>query len=487
MPLNETGYTTRPNGSHQTQLAMNVIRHTAARLRRLHPFTWCVVLVVSVAMVLIVVPGVEADNDETSPWYASSRKQLYWDTASRYEAHAHQANAPHRTTIWVTDHGWPFPFMLRSLGSFDLIAVGGAKQSRAWSKPQITLGGATTGTSTGAPLEVSWSNRDNWPLESESYHFRLGFLLLDCLAALLVVAIVAALTEGWIRARGGLLRFRTIDFLVVVTGSSVALAWYFHHWRISERENDLVQSMTTETWIRGAENDYAGPKWLARLVGNQELLSFLYHYDSLQWHNSRAVQSLDDWQREFGAVRKLPYLRSVTLPDGVPLTALAELVEQHRLRSVGFEFYKADVAQFISGEVSLVHAHQLELLQNLGIRHLELIGENVLASDIETAAGLPTTTRLTLHDVAASLDDIEAIRKRHPNVEIVTTWGTYRTKEPASAPAQERLARHNEAIRRKAQAEAERLASAADAQPEDEGDMLSPAIRDEVQRTIGTQ
>lgn len=337
-------------------------------------------------------------------------------------------------------------------------------------------------------MEVSWSNRDNWPLESEFYRFRLGYLLLDLLAALVVVAVAAALTEGWIRWRGGLLRFRILDLLIVITGSSVALAWYFHHWRISERENKVVQSMTTETWIRGAEQDYAGPKWLARLVGNEELLPFLYHYDHVQWHNSKTVQSYDQWQREFQAVRKLQCLRSVTLPDGVPLELIEELVEQRRLLSIGFEFHYADATQFLDGEIPLVHAHQLELLEDLGLSHLELVGENVLAADIDTVASLPATTRLTLHGVAATLDDIEAIGKRHPNVEILTTWGHYRTQQPASAASQKRLVRNNETLRREAREEAERLVTAAAAPPEDDvGDMWLPALQEEVQRALGAQ
>lgn len=468
---------------------MRLVRGTIARLRRLHPCTWLVVLMVTITMVVIVVPGVASDRDETSPWYAESRKQLHWDTAAKYQADARQLSTAHRTTIWIYDHGWPWPFMLRSLGSLDTFTATGPKQSRDWSKPLLEFQGAPSGTSTGTPLEVAWSSRDSWPLESEFYRFRFGVLLLDCLAALLVVIGVAALAEAWVRWRGGLFRFRVHDLLIVSTLFSVTLAWYYHHLRISEKEGNVVQSMTKETWIRGAEQRYAGPKWLARLAGNQELLPFLYHYDSVQWHDSRAVQDYDSWQREFDAVRKLRYLRTVTLPESVPLELVEQLAAEHRLKTFAFEFDNVDSRQFQAGDTLLVQAHRLELLEVLGIRHLQLGGENVLASDIETVASLPTISRLTLHDVSATVAEIEATRHRHPDVEILATWGPYHTKEPAAESTQKRVVQRSQAARQAAREEAIRLASTDESPPEDDeaNTALSAQLIDEVRRTIEGQ
>ncbi len=95
---------------------MRPLRSTLARLSCCHPFTWCVTLLVSVAMMLIAVPG-----EYVNPWWANGSS--YWQAQTK---RLHQATYDrHRTanpdgslahvTVLQFDHGWPRPFLARFL------------------------------------------------------------------------------------------------------------------------------------------------------------------------------------------------------------------------------------------------------------------------------------------------------------------------------------------------------------------------------------
>ncbi len=433
------------------------VRQVAARIWRLHPTTWCVTLLVVGAMVLIVVPGVNVDDDLTSSWVATTRKQVFWSTAAKYAAASQDSTNPHASRVLVYAHGWPRPCFLRSLGSLDTYVGGKVKSSRPWSNPQIVANFSLTGR-TRHPVEISWSNRDNWPLESDHYRVHVGYLLLDCAWTLAVIGITGALVEWWIRSRGKLWRFRTLDLLLLLTVLSVGFGWYFHHLRVREVEDEIVTKLTSDSTLCGATQSYAGPRWLARLLGNQESLRFLHHYRNVRWHRGVTDRSREKWEEVLTAASRLTYLRSVSLPDGAPSDLLRWLAQQRRLKSVGFRFDAATAQQFLPKDAIQIHAHNLELLAQVNVYHFQLSGASVLEEDIDIVASLPLTTRISLHDVSATLDELEALGEAHPSVEFTASWGPYETQEPVSHMS------HRKQVR-KMRTRRERLRAIADGLP----------------------
>ncbi|MGH7137808.1 MAG: hypothetical protein ACREHD_18825, partial [Pirellulales bacterium] len=88
-----------------------------ADLPHCHWLTWCMTLLVALAIVLIVVPGDHVDwrfREAATPWERRS-KGLHAATLERHEPTMRNLSRPGNLFVWAFEHGWPRPFLARAL------------------------------------------------------------------------------------------------------------------------------------------------------------------------------------------------------------------------------------------------------------------------------------------------------------------------------------------------------------------------------------
>jgi hypothetical protein len=247
-------------------------------------------------------------------------------------------------------------------------------------------------------------------------------LAVDILVALLVVGVGGGAMEWWIRRRGGLFRFRILDMLATVTVFGVLLGWYEHHARTQRFEHQGATPPVPPAFLSHdgkmtSGQRYSGPDWMRRLAGNVHLLPFLHHIYNV------SVRPDEAWRPMFESLPMLPYLESVRIDGALPLEALEQLETCPWLKSLELPRLDSHAARVMSGsDEPLFGVGDFAELQRLHLTELELGGDAVLADDIETVAAFADLKKLSLRSVSATLDEIDAIRERHPDIGITATW-----------------------------------------------------------------
>ncbi|PQO32964.1 hypothetical protein [Blastopirellula marina] len=399
---------------------MRALLSRFAILTKLHWVTWGVLLVTTLGLVLIVVPG-DLVRISLIPWPTSWEQQCenlrLATNEMAYAVDPRERNqaamgAP-RVATKVYQHGWPSPYLARAL-VFKVDTSG--QVNRAESEPRIQFENTFSQWGGSMHHAVSWSNYDNWPFEMEGWLIRPWSLLLDVVVAVAILAAIGGLTEWRMRRDTGLLRFGLIDLLGGLTVIGVALGFYVYHANLQRIEHlgedfSFVPTYNIEGGFHAGVH-YKGPQWMRKLAGNQYFLPLLHHVDSV------SVRADENWKSIYGELPKFTYMTSLDARFQLPLAAL-DLVEQcPSLEHFALPNLDRDSPTPLSRQGEpLFQIKDLPRLEKLNLISIRLRGDAYSAKQIELVAAFPTLQRITLEGAAASQEEIEKIKSDHPNIE----------------------------------------------------------------------
>ena len=189
---------------------------------RLHWLSWCTLVLLSVCMTVIVVPGIVIP-------------------AKR----------------WMLSHGWPCEYMQSDLRSFE-----------PWSLSKTTIKDV-----------ITWTRLDAWAVGNQTSGFKLSSLLIDLLVAGLVIACGTLAVEFWRRRRKGVW-FSLFDILVAVGLVAIVTSWYQSHAGDHAAETHALKACDKHISV-GFERRVQAPDWLVRLVGGDSQIPFCEHFTLL--------------------------------------------------------------------------------------------------------------------------------------------------------------------------------------------------------------
>jgi hypothetical protein len=384
---------------------------------RLHWLSWIMLAFASVAMTLIIVPGMPD-------------QRLARVLTPGYDVHGRwtDGSTARLTRVDAFNHGWPFEYL---------------------SQPFVKQGYRLVFDS----HPVQWSSPNAWPSLKDAYDFSLASLLGDVAIGVAIVVVSVAACELWRRRRGGL-RVSLLDFVFIVSCISVALGWYASHDRARTREQAIVKRLQAPGVAGGVSAygrtstawNYHGPDWLMRLVGNPYFLDFCIHVDSITL-DSRPLSD-----RDYADLRTLTYLESI----GCSRTLTPELVEAlsalPRLRTLDGGPYsytgnppplatatEVTLLQYLPGLTTLklgfsqLVPSDLDVLARLpALETLQFAGNDLVVDDLERLDTSPTLTTVML-EITATDEEIRAFQKNHPRYRLiwnedrdVDTWDVVR-------------------------------------------------------------
>lgn len=388
-----------------------------SRWRRCHWLAWTTMLLTALAAAVVVVPGenVTMSRECTTEWKERC-KQLYLSTRDSHERSIRDLDAAFaHVTVHVIEHGWPRPFLARAL-VWKKDSSG--RPHRARSTALIRF--KSTFRYWGGPsyFDVSWSNYDNWPLSADEWILQPWALAVDVMVAFLIVGLVGGAAEWWIRSRGRVFRYHMRDLFAAVAFLCVLLGVYAYHarTRLVEAQGGtppLPPGFDSHDGNLTSSQRYFGPVWLRKLAGNAYLLPLFHHvYHVSVRHGEKRL----DAYRELSA---LPYLECVRVRDALPLEAVKELARCRRLKELRLWLDDKARAKAPSANVRLLGVEDLARLERLQLVKLELSGDVFLASHVEQVASFPAARKISLRRISATPEEIDAIRAKHPSVDIV--------------------------------------------------------------------
>lgn len=412
------------------------LRPLIARLRRLHWASWVAMGLAALPMVLIAVPAYPSDTgnrvgDQAKPANGWERvcQRVYDATSHDIETDRQQAeqvdvsespwaaydNLTQHQTPALHQHGWPLPSVVRSTRVSSFAMISGVDMP-----PVLTIGHASM-SCFGTPIHyVRWSNYHTWPLTGDRWGVHLGNLLVDLLAFGLVVGGVGAAVEWWLRSRGGLFRFRLVDVLAAFTVCAVALGWHQHHSGIRDLESRLDTDLNQgDVWQRyQGFRSYTGPEWLQRLAGHPDYVPPLNHVTT-----ARLSQS-DDWQDELSKLARLPYVTELRLSSPLPKSAVAQLSQFGRLKTLNYRMYSPPGETLqrwldAAADPELIGPTDLAAFAPLPLEELIVNGHAIVIEDLERAlAAIPSLKRLVIVEASITAGEYDQLCERFPAVEI---------------------------------------------------------------------
>ncbi len=328
--------------------------------RRWHVFTWLAAVPALLFITLVQVAGVFSRGEEllvSQPrWYhvpnpdAGYPRQDQGDPPD-FDADINQLYNRLPEEVWAYQHGWPTPWVHRELG------FGAGPWRPSW-RSMVLL------------HEIPTSLRfSRWPITADAWRVAPLGLAVNLLVALGVIAIPMLATETWLRRRGGLGRFKIIDYLVVV--AVVAAGFGFWRWdqAAAEKERRIAQRIEHTDFKGQFDSSYVGPEWIARLVDKRHL-PFLHRHTRLH------VKAIDIPYLDYEALAQLKHLKYVEVDCSllewreftVRLADLAQLAQVRELSlwvSVGDQLSAA----FAAGDLNLLT--QIETVKIDGAPALE--------------------------------------------------------------------------------------------------------------------
>lgn len=388
-------------------------------VRRLHPLTWLAAAVTSVLLVLIVVPGEphwNSDLRDVTSW-RSRCERLRSETTDRVRLAAIEKGVAEPQASIVYEHGWPRPCVARACAVDTVVNGIYQHHGRTSSTPLLRI--PNRDTTRGGPTfhDVSWSNYDNWPVFADGYLIDPGSLLLDAAVASLIVVAIASAVE-W-RARRGIFRFYLADLLVAITVCGALLAVYAWHANLKRIEATLATpahpgNRGNHGYVAVAQ-EYFGPVWLRKLVGNEYLLPFMHHVTHVN------VYSIDDADELGSCLTKLPYLESVAPHTQIPVEFVQRLEACPRLTTLVLPEFDKDLGSpDFASHHELFSPRHFSQLGGLRLKKIQLSGNGIDAKIVEQVASLPTIREIVLLGTATTSTEIEAIQKEYPHLRIDT-------------------------------------------------------------------
>ena len=197
---------------------------------RLHWLSWLTLVLLSLIMTVIVLPGIVVPADESGLPIADL--------------------ALNRSQYVALSHGWPNEYMR--------------------SKRSESLGNS-----------IAWASPRAWPMGNTVFSFELKSLLIDFLVAGVIITIGTLAVEFWRRRRKGVW-FSLLDMLVAVALFAMVTVWYHGHASDYEAEFQALN-----TWEGGhmyfiCEQHLQTADWLTRLVGGESQIRFCKHVTELE-------------------------------------------------------------------------------------------------------------------------------------------------------------------------------------------------------------
>jgi hypothetical protein len=375
----------------------------------LHWLSWLVLLFVSAAMVIIIVPGSPGRSIE---W---ERRPIYGLSAWSGSGTPPQWTDYDYIDVDTWSHGWPREYLSRPFEQSDYLL-------------QFDY------------YPVLWSCRQAWSFSGKVYAFNPLMLVTDVVIGLAIIASATVACEIWRRRRRSF-RFSLLDGGVLTALLCVILGWWQTHSRAhaGEQAADAVLRAPNgpiRAPIRAVGTmKYRGPDWLQRLVGNSEFLPFCHHFDEMSFNS--ALLSTDDCviipkhsyvetvhclgrlrSDLIQALARLPRLKTL---DGVsgpfpfpeePLVGTAEAPMLRRLTHVT----ALDLGTSKIFPVDVVHIARMPRLQSL-----TLSSEDLLIEDLESLAECPTLKKLSV-TIVATENERRAFCQSHRRLQV--EWGT---------------------------------------------------------------
>ncbi|WP_425395982.1 hypothetical protein [Aeoliella sp.] len=397
------------------------------RLKRCHLFTWLVVLLASVVMTLLIVPsGYErslvAQFRTTKPnagWWERQQQAVYDEAQAVITDHWNNPPEGKSRGRWVGvfpvlwQHGWPMPYLVRAQPA---PIMGGYHNMR--SEPLLVLGRRVEMCNGQPSRFVSWSNYDNWPLESAAWRVHPVGLVVDGAVWFSVVAGLGWLTQWWLGSRGGLLRFRLIDLLGALTAVAIGLAWWGYHTRVHRLEDRVNDHFVTQKNKKGLRSGsaYVGPDWIAKLVGDD---AYAQHFSHVTW--ARYTFRIS-WREDIERIVELPYLKKLGLHGEVPFEAVGLLESLDRLDNMNLELTAPQQPKTVDHREELLRPEVLHELGRLRLRELRLVSPSILAEDIDRLLAASHLEKLTLSNISMTLTELDALKQRYPEVRFLVRW-----------------------------------------------------------------
>lgn len=370
-------------------------------LRRLHWATWCAMILTAVPLVLIMVPGelVWNTGSETSAWQHSL--QDLWETTSD-----RVPPSPNFCFLEVDlyEHGWPFPFMARSVIP-DVL------------QPQHSF-------FTDSYKGISWIYSESWPFFADERIFRWWALAVDLAVGLLILGIVGGVIEWRIRWGAGRWRFRILDGFLITAVLALYLAPFAYHAHVQRLEATVFRLSLEENGVKG-NSEYHGPVWLRKLVGNEFFLPSMFHIDAV------TIDPSDNWREEFAQLEACPYLTEITIDHWLPLGAIPILERSRNLKHLRLP--DLQIADMLRKEQSdshePFHAEHIVRLETLKVTSISVNGIGYKARHIRQIAELSAIRTIWLSNILVSGDELESLRGDYPHVKFIVN-SNYNQEEP---------------------------------------------------------
>ncbi len=346
-------------------------------------------------MTLIIVPaGYQREYfDYTEPsrtWWDEQCRAVYEESQPTPIRKARVINGVYQWDPWsnptIKQHGWPRPFLVRSIPT----------------KPELE-------PYPPIPREeqlsrVSWTRASNWPLQATAWRIHPGNLLLCIGVWVGVVCGAGAVTEWWVRRRGGLWRFRLIDLLALATVVALVVGWWSHHKHVKQLENNIIEQADRSFDFYP---DYVAPVWLARLAGDESSLPHFWHITNAL-HREGALGN-----EELELILGLPYVKELKLYDQVPMEALDHLATR--------ELEELSISAPSSIDAPLI-AERLHKLAHPNLRRLDLELTDLIVEDVEGLLNATDLEELHLQNPMVRVAEVDQLREQHPNVKIEVFW-----------------------------------------------------------------
>jgi hypothetical protein len=374
-------------------------------------FAWpvaVVALLTTAGMTIIIVPG---ERGRTTELDDALNEQLFWLSDS----------LPKGATIRKYDHGWPYPFLVRGA-----LYKTGRKSNAA------------------ANWSIYWLDAKSWPIESVAKQWNSAALATDIVVGLVAVLIMSSAFALWLHCRGGRLRFRIVDWLVVSCALASALGWRAWHLQKQTAELDATRFIGLQSGLRadlkgpnsaasGANTRSLGldrrvatanlaPDWLRRLIGGDRYLTCFWHINGIEFNSGNA--DVDSWER----LRSMPFLREIrlTLLDEKVADQLKELPSLRRL-----VLNQAVEARGDSRTKPAKKTSDFQHFANINqLEEVEFNNSNVSEESLNALAGLPRLRKLVINSNFSpnQLARYEDFGAAHPNIKVQINWGSYPRK-----------------------------------------------------------
>ena len=379
-------------------------------------FAWFVLVVVTTAMFLIVVPGERVfmtGFNVGPPKLLPDRLGNVGKDGLRV-----RRGASYPMIVHEYEHGWPFAFARRAIG------FGGKNWPKEGTstKPRWSYPGK---------VGIAWSVPDAWPFSSDVSEWRVVALLTDCVIVAAIAIFAATMTERWIQRRKRLWRLRLFDLMALTTVVALFFGWRQWHLQQHRLEYELLVSMqeARNSHFSAAVPNFNSPMlsgdvvdttpaWLRRLLGTSEFTSWCRHLQSPPgWLLSKISE------KSWGLLSQLKYIESADLRAEPSAEVLSKVSKIRPLRELNIQLYRGD-ANFDEVLIDLSPLASMPKLETL-----EIMCPYLLVDDLLPLLESRSLREVKLEEASIMRSELDTFEQQHvPRFTVshkhnVTPWG----------------------------------------------------------------